>query len=139
MQATIKASIAGLAMAMAFAGAGQAQPAGSAAMQAQALQRSILQTFDVPPGDYRVLVGTSELGPNGDGGRQTHPGPEAGYVLQGSGTMSVEGGPPLQLKAGQSYKIAPGVVHGVKSGPEGVKLLVVWAVEKSKPFQTPAK
>jgi quercetin dioxygenase-like cupin family protein len=139
MQATIRASIAGLAAAMAFAGASRAQPPSSATVQAQALQRSILQTFDVPPGSYRVLLGVSELGPNADGGRQVHPGPEAGYVLEGSGTISIEGQPLLPLKAGQSFRVAPGVVHGVKSGPDGIKLLVTWVVEKGKPFVTPVK
>ena len=139
MQALIRASIAGLAGAMALVGSGRAPPAAGAAMRPEVLQRSILETFDVPPGSYRVLVGVSELGPNGDGGRQTHPGPEAGYVLEGSGSISIEGQPPLELKAGQSYRVAPGVVHGVKSGPDGIKLLVTWVVEKGKPFVTPVK
>ncbi|MDR3510386.1 MAG: cupin domain-containing protein [Caulobacteraceae bacterium] len=121
---------AGAVMAMAFAGPVQAQ-------QPQALKRALLQSFDVPGSDYETVIGTSELGPNAVTGRQSHPGPEGGYVVQGRGTIVVDGRPPLALKAGQSYKLAPGAWHTVRSGPNGVKLVVVWVVRKGEPLDTP--
>ena len=108
------------------------------AAQPETLKRAFLQTFDVPDGDYQAMIGLSEIAPNETSGRQSHPGPEGGYVLQGSATMLVDGQPPLPLKAGQSYKLAPGAVHDVRSGAEGVKLVVTWVVRKDKPLVLPA-
>jgi quercetin dioxygenase-like cupin family protein len=104
----------------------------------QVLTRTTLQTFDVPGTNYNTIIGISELAPNKSSGRQSHPGPEGGYVLQGSGTIVVDGQPPQSLKAGQSYKLAPGAVHDVRSGANGIKLIVTWVVEKNKPFASPA-
>jgi quercetin dioxygenase-like cupin family protein len=112
--------------------------AAGGAVQAQALKRTPLQAFDVPPGRYEAIIGTSELGPNQSAGRQSHPGPEGGYVLRGGGSILVDGQPPLVLSAGQSYQLAPGAVHEVRSGPDGVELLVTWIVEKGKPLVSPA-
>lgn len=110
---------------------------GAAAAQAPSpIKRNFLQRFDVPGAAYETLIGTSELGPNQTAGRQRHFGPEAGYVLAGSGTMLVEGKPPLALKAGDSFKIAPGAIHDLKSGPEGLKIVITWVLQKGKPFTT---
>ena len=106
-------------------------------MQPQTLKRTILQTFDVPGSNYETVVGTSGLGPNENSGRQSHPGPEGGYMLEGSGTILVDGQSPLPLKAGQSYKLAAGAVHDVRSGTDGMKLIVTWVVEKGKPLASP--
>ena len=125
-----------LAMAM-IAGPVHAQSPMSAA-KPEAIKRTILQTFDVPGTRYETVIGISELGPNKNSGRQSHPGPEGGYVLQGSGSILVDGQPPLSLKAGQSYKLAPGTVHDVTSGADGIKLIVTWVVEKGKPMASPA-
>lgn len=103
-----------------------------------ALKRQVLQTFDVPGGAYETLIGTSELGPDKSAGRQSHPGPEGGYVLQGGGTMLVDGAPPIRLKPGQSYKLAPRAVHELRSGAHGVKLIITWVVKKGEPFASMA-
>ena len=124
-------------VAMAAAALGAA-PAGAQA-RPQALKRTILQTFDVPAGSYQTMIGISEIGPDDNGGRQSHPGPEAGYVLAGSGTIVIEGRPPLKLAAGQSYKLAAGIVHEVRGGPKGVKLLVTWVVQKGQPLDAPVR
>ncbi|MGB8365934.1 MAG: cupin domain-containing protein [Rhizomicrobium sp.] len=125
-----------LAMAM-IAGSAHAQmPMGAA--EPQAIKRTILQTFDVPGTRYETVIGISEIAPNKSSGRHNHPGPEGGYVLQGSGTILADGQPPLSLKAGQSYKLASGIVHDVRGGADGIKLLVTWVVEKGKPLVSPA-
>ena len=138
MHKPIMACVAVVGFGVAFAGLAQAQqPAVS--MPQQALKRDMLQTFDVPGTGYETRIGTSELGPNERSGRQSHPGPEGGYVLAGSGTVKVDGQPPMAVKAGQSYKLAAGAVHDVQSGPDGVTLLVTWVVRKGQPLATPAR
>jgi quercetin dioxygenase-like cupin family protein len=138
MRTPILACVAAGIAATVCAGSLQAQqPAG--AEPPQTAKRTFLQTFDVPGGDYETIIGMSEFAPNASIGRHSHPGPEGGYVLQGGGAILVDGQPPLALKAGQSYKVAPGVAHDVRSGAEGMKLIVTWVVEKGKPFASPAK
>ncbi len=137
MQTSILANVAAIALGMAVIGTVQAQKAASVP-ETQTLKRTILQTFDVPGTNYETVMGISEFGPNGSSGRQSHPGPESGYVLEGSGTILVDGQPPLTLKAGQSYKLAPGAIHDVRSGADKTKVLVIWVVEKGKPLASPA-
>jgi quercetin dioxygenase-like cupin family protein len=137
MRTLITAGVAAVFIAMACAGSLQAQQPGGAD-QPQTVKRTFLQTFDVPGGDYETIIGTSEFAPNASIGRHSHPGPEGGYVLRGGGTILVDGQPPLAVQAGQTYKVAPGVAHDVRSGAEGMKLIVTWVVEKSKPFAPPA-
>ncbi len=104
----------------------------------QTFKRTTLQKTDVPGSNYEAVMGITELRPNGYIARESHPGPEAGYVLQGSATLFVEGQPTLALSAGQSWKLAPSAVHEFRAGPDGVKVLVSWVVEKGKAFASPA-
>lgn len=102
------------------------------------IQRAFLQKFDVPGSSFETVIGTSELDPNEASGRQSHPGIEGGYVLQGSLSLLVDGQPPLPLEAGQSWQLPPYAVHDVRSGADGAKVVVTWVVEKGKPFVSPA-
>ncbi len=104
----------------------------------QTFKRTTLQRTDVPASDYEAVMGITELHPNAYIPRESHPGLEAGYVLQGSATLSVDGQPPLALSTGQSWKLAPSTMHEFRAGPEGVKALVSWVVEKGKAFASPA-
>lgn len=103
------------------------------------IKRIPLQKFDVPGTNYETVIGIAEIVPNVLIGRHTHPGPESGYLIDGEFTLLVDGQPPLELKAGQSYKIAPGAVHDAKSGPKGAKVIATYVVEKGKPLASPAK
>lgn len=47
------------------------------------------------------------------------------------------GQPDKQIRAGESWHVRPGVVHEVKAGAQGVKVLAVYFVEKGKPLATP--
>ena len=123
--------------AVTHAGAVYAQLPGSGAHLA--LRRTPLQTLNVPGSNYQVVIGISELAPNGVVGGESHPGPETGYVLRGSATLLIRGQQPLPLKPGQSWKTGTDVVHEFRAGPEGLKALVTWLVHKAKPFATPAK
>ncbi len=106
--------------------------------EAQAsLKRTILQTFDIPGSESETVIARSELGPNRVTSRHNHPGPEAAYVLEGSGSILADGRPPIVLKAGQSYQIAAGVPHAVQSGPQGITFIVTWAKAKGQPLASP--
>ena len=102
------------------------------------LKRTLLQKFDVPPGERETVVATVEIPPNADVARHTHPGPETDYVLEGDLILNVEGVGPKPYKAGDSFYIPANTIHGGKSGPNGAKLIGVYIVEKGKPLATPA-
>lgn len=71
-------------------------------------------------------------------GRHTHPGAEAGYVLEGELELVIDGKPPVRLKAGESYQIPEGAVHDAKAGDKPFKVLGVYVVKAGEPLAKPA-
>jgi quercetin dioxygenase-like cupin family protein len=116
----------------ALAGAALAQVGGP-------IKRTPLQKFDVPGTNYETVIGIAEIVPNVNIGKHTHPGPESGYVLEGSMTLLVDGQPPKELKVGESYQVPPGAAHDAKTGAAGAKVIATYVVEKGKPLASPAK
>jgi len=104
----------------------------------QTFKRTTLQRADVPAGSYEAILGITEVPPNAHIARESHPGLEAGYILHGTATLSVDGQPQLTLGAGQSWNLTPGALHEFRAGPDGVKVLVSWIVEKGRAFASPA-
>jgi quercetin dioxygenase-like cupin family protein len=113
--------------------------AGAAVAQQGGIKRTPLQKVEFPDG-YVTVTGIAEIPSGGSAGRHTHPGIETGYVLEGETELLIDGKPPLQLKAGDSYQIPAGVVHDAKVH-EGkhLKVLGVYVVDKTKPLASPAK
>ena len=105
---------------------------------AQNIKRTPLQKFDVPGTNYETVIGIAEIVANVNVGRHSHAGPESGYLLEGEATLLVDGQPPKELKAGDSYVVPAGAVHDAKSGPKGAKVIATYVVEKGKPLATPA-
>jgi quercetin dioxygenase-like cupin family protein len=108
------------------------------AQQTPPIKRTILQKVDVPGSGYETVIGVAEIAPNVSVGRHTHPGAEAGYVLEGDLTLLVEGQAPMALKAGDSFKVPPVAVHDARTGDKGAKVIATWVVEKGKPLASPA-
>jgi quercetin dioxygenase-like cupin family protein len=108
------------------------------AQSAPPIKRIPLQKFEVPGAGYETVIGIAEIAPNVNIGRHTHPGVEAGYVIEGELVLMVAGQPDKPLKAGDSYQMPPGAAHDAKSGPQGAKVLATYVVEKGKPLATPA-
>jgi quercetin dioxygenase-like cupin family protein len=81
----------------------------------------------------------AEIAPGASTGKHFHPGPEAVYVLQGSGSLEKEGHPSMTFKAGESFAIPPKHIHEAKnaSASEQWKLLVILVGEKGQPIATP--
>ena len=130
----------GLIAVLGMAAVAQAQPQLPAAVsQTATIKRTPLQKFDVPGTNYETVIGMAEIVPNVLIGKHTHPGPESGYMIEGEMTLLVDGQPPLEVKAGQSYKVPPSAVHDAKTGPKGAKVIATYVVEKGKPLASPAK
>jgi quercetin dioxygenase-like cupin family protein len=110
-----------------------------ATAEVQSIKRTPLQRFDVPDTAYETVIGMAEIAPNVSIGRHTHPGPESGYLLEGSFELLIEGKSPMSLKAGDSYQVPPGAVHDARTGSEGAKVIATYVVEKGQPLAAPAK
>ena len=113
--------------------------AAGAIAQAPGIKRTILQKGDAPAAERDVVLAKAEIAPGGATGRHTHPGPETGYVLEGSTVLEIDGQAPLALKPGDSYFIPAGTVHNAKDvGDKPAVVLATYVVEKGKPLASPA-
>lgn len=103
------------------------------------LKRTVLQDGDtVDIAGHKVVMALVEAPAGADVARHTHPGTELSYILDGGGTLTVEGEPSRELKAGDSFMVPAGKPHGGKTGPNGIKFIGVYVVEKEKPLASPA-
>lgn len=104
--------------------------------QQEPVKRQVLQKVDL--GDKEGVMYVAELAPGAATGKHLHPGPETVYVLQGSGTLEMEGHPALTFKAGESFAIPGKHIHEAKnaSASDHWKLLVFLAGEKGQPIAT---
>src|SRR5688572_9842594 len=79
--------------------------------------RTILQQTDVPGSNYTVVMAVTDIAANMTAARHTHPGAEVAYVLAGEADFTIEGQGVKRVKAGESFRLDPGVKHSVKNGP----------------------
>jgi len=108
--------------------------------QAPAIKRTLLQRIDTVDSGHEAVTAIAEIAAGGQSGRHTHPGTESGYVLEGTGTLEVDGQPARPIKAGDSFTIPPETIHNAKvSGDAGFKVISTYVVEKGKPLASPAK
>jgi quercetin dioxygenase-like cupin family protein len=106
------------------------------------IKRTTLQQKDIEGvAGKEVIMYTAEVTPGGVAGRHFHPGPEVGYVLEGSLVLEPEGQPPMTLKKGESFHNPAKGVHNAKNGSatQPAKVLVVLIGEKGAPLSTPVK
>ena len=76
--------------------------------QQAGFNRVMLQDQDLSTAGKHVVQARAEFQPGVASGRHTHPGEEAGYVLEGQVEVSIEGKPALVLKAGEGDLFGPG-------------------------------
>src|SRR3954452_6002370 len=69
--------------------------------QTQNIKRIPLQRFDVPGASYETVIGIAEIAPNVSVGRHNHPGPESGYLIEGSLEPLIDGQSPRLVKTGE--------------------------------------
>ena len=103
-------------------------------------RRIDLQRHDLSVAGREVVQTIVELAPGTTAPRHTHPGEEIIYVLEGAWEYTVEGKPPVILKAGGVLFIPAGAVHSARNvGPGRARELATYIVEKEKPLVTVVK
>ena len=132
-----------LVLAAAFVAAGAIGAWGisglEAQQQTQPVTRTILQTQDLSAQGRVAVVARVDFQPGAEVGRHTHPGEELGYVLEGTLVLEVEGRPAVTLKAGDTFFVEAGRVHGGRNGDTPGRALATYIVEKGKPLATAVK
>lgn len=84
---------------------------------------------------HSLIVGDLVMAAGGTIPHHRHLGEEFLYVIGGSATVSREGEPDVVLAAGQGLRIAPGVVHWGKVGPQGVRAVSSWVAVDGQPLR----
>ena len=108
--------------------------------QQTGFSRTVLQQRDLSMPGREVVSAIAEFQPGATVGRHTHPGEEAGYVLEGTIVLEQDGSAPVTLTAGQTFFIPPGRVHNATSAKSGrARVLATYIVEKGKPLAAPVK
>jgi quercetin dioxygenase-like cupin family protein len=111
---------------------------GSAFAQEPGIQRKLVIQQEGPPG-YRTVVNILEFAPGAREVRHTHPGPLAGYVLEGAFTLEREGQATAIYKAGDAFYVEAGKAHlGSNQTSMPLKLLATLFVERDKPLINPS-
>jgi quercetin dioxygenase-like cupin family protein len=107
----------------------QAQQAG--------IKRTDLQRHDLSVPGREVVQVRVDFAPGAAFPRHTHPGEEIIYVLEGTWEYTVEGKPPVTLKAGDVLFIPAGTIHSARNvGAGRAAELATYIVEKGKPLIT---
>jgi quercetin dioxygenase-like cupin family protein len=124
---------------LALTGAAIAQQA-TAPVQPTPVKRTPVGKIEVPGSNYEVITAVVELQPGFKAGRHTHPGSVMGQVVEGELMIAIEGQPEKIVKAGQSVEVPNGAIHDEGPvGPNPVKIIAVYVVEKGKPLVQPVK
>jgi quercetin dioxygenase-like cupin family protein len=112
--------------------------AGLVSAQQPTFKRTILHQGDISVPGHEAVTALIEFQPAGSSGFHTHPGEEAGYVLEGTVLLEQKGQPDMTLNAGQAFLIPAGTVHSATSkGSKGARIVSTYIVEKGKPLATP--
>ncbi len=129
----MKTFLVGLMLVWMVGGAGaQSQLAGT--------KRTDLQRHDLSAPGREAIQVRVDFDPGYASPMHTHPGEEIIYVLEGTLEYTVEGKPPVTLKAGEVLFIPAGTVHAAKNvGSGNGAELATYVVEKGKPLITVVK
>ena len=103
-------------------------------------RRMDLQRHDLSVKGREVIQTIVELEPGTTAPRHSHPGEEIIYVIEGTWEYTVEGKPPVTLKAGDVLFIPAGTIHSARNvGADRGRELATYIVEKGKPLVVLAK
>ena len=102
-----------------------------------AIQRTVLQTVEVPGSNYQVIEAKVEIAANAHVPKHTHPGTVVGYVLSGDYAVQLDGQPPKTVAPGESFVVPSGVVHAEMAGARAATVITVFTVEKGKALTSP--
>ena len=108
--------------------------------QQPGFSRTVIQRGDLSTPGREVVSAIAEFQPGATSGPHTHPGEEAGYLLEGTLVFEQTGKPPVTLKAGEMFFVTGGTVHNATNkGSARARVLATYIVEKGKPLITLAK
>lgn len=103
-------------------------------------RRINLQRHDLGIPGREVIQVRVELDPGTTAPRHSHPGEEIIYVLDGTWEYTLEGQPPVIVKAGEVLFIPAGTIHSARNvGSGNAAELATYIVEKGKPLVVPVK
>ena len=98
-------------------------------------RRIDLQRHDLSVPGREVVQVIIELEPGTTAPRHSHPGEEIIYVLEGTWEYTLDGKPPVVLKAGDVLFIPAGAIHSARNvGTGRGRELATYIVEKGKPL-----
>jgi quercetin dioxygenase-like cupin family protein len=108
--------------------------------QQPGFSRTVIQRGDLSMPGREVVSAIAEFQPGATSGSHTHPGEEAGYLLEGTLVFEQAGKPAVTLKAGETFFVPAGTVHNaMNKGSSRTRVLATYIVEKGKPIATAAK
>jgi quercetin dioxygenase-like cupin family protein len=111
-----------------------------AADQPSGFSRKVLQEQDLSVPGRHGAIALIEFAVGASAPRHTHPGEEMAYVIEGTVQLEIDGKAPQVFKAGDSFIIAPGVIHTARNvGTTPAKVVSSYFVEKGQPLAAPAK
>jgi quercetin dioxygenase-like cupin family protein len=103
-------------------------------------RRIDLQRHDLSVAGREVIQTKVELEQGTTAPRHSHPGEEIIYVLEGEWEYTLDGKPPVILKAGDVLFIPAGAIHSARNvGTVKGAELATYIVEKGKPLVVLAK
>ena len=119
---------------------------GSAAPQAQQapvqpspVKRTIHQKAEVPGTNLEVIYATVEIAPGFEAGRQSHPGVVMAQVIPGEFGFHPTASPRRFSRSAKHSTVPDRAIHNEGATDKGVKINVVYVVEKGQPLASPAK
>lgn len=95
--------------------------------------KTLLAETDYPPG-YKTSVLRTEIPANAQAPLHQHSGIESGYILEGGGTLTIQGMAAKEMKPGMTTIVNPGTPHWFKNGPQKTVIVSTYVVEKDKPM-----
>jgi quercetin dioxygenase-like cupin family protein len=110
---------------------------GALAQEGGPVMRTPLHSSEWPAG-YNATTITATFEPNSVLPRHMHPGVETGYVLEGELLLKIDGQDDRKMKPGDSWTVPANMPHSAAAGPSGLKVLVSYVLDKTKPFASPA-
>jgi quercetin dioxygenase-like cupin family protein len=130
---------AGLALtaALALGACASAGPATIATYQpAPGLNEVMRGAIEAAPG-HEVVVGDIVVLQDTTIAPHYHFGEEFIYVIGGSVLIERAGYADVTLRAGESLRVAPGIVHSGRSETDGARVISVWIKPEGRPLRVP--
>ena len=102
--------------------------------------RKDLQRYDLSIPGHEVYQAEVSIKPGVLFPRHSHPGEEVIYVLKGTWVYTLDGQPPVTVRAGEVLFVPDGVIHSARNvGPDVGVELATYILRKGEPLLTIAK